>query len=293
MATPPGLVDRSDLSYHAQVRYLDTDNGRLSNLDILASEFARIYRGLFPGEPVLSMYKFIERGYEEILLALEEGFGPDPDKIRLAHLEKGIGEMINLSEDVVDYLAADSPERLDVLRLVSRMSYLRAYILVQSGQFCEAGMEAREAVATLKKKAQMEGDESKVYCGARIIFQGLLNSVFVSYYTGGRYVPSDCMSTCGYCQDPISTVAQEGARSLADMQDNPESVKRVESIWGVAAAMLAAYMVAKGGDPLNGKYPEGIHPGLKMAYRLMVRDEKAADFPWANMVGDYALMLKR
>lgn len=273
------------------VRYSDQETYGLSNLDILSRDFSRIYKRLFPGEPVLSLAKFNQRAYEEILLSLEESFGLEPEPETLNTLERGVTEMVNLAEDLLDHLPAEADERGEVLRMLTRLMYLRSYILIHTGQFCEAGMESREAVQVLKKMDRNEKDPSQVYCSARIMFQGLLNAAFVRYYTGGRYVPSDCMSTCGYCQDPISTLAQEGAKSLSDMKDNPESVKRVESIWGVAAAMLAAYMVTKGGDPLNGKYPDCVHPGVKMAYRLMVRDEKAADFPWAEMVGDYTMVL--
>ncbi len=274
------------------MRFSDQESFHLSNWDVLSAEFAQIYRGLFPGEPVMSADKFVARGPEEILLALEQALGVDPDPVRIENLEKGVTEMVNLAEDVIDHLPPDHPDRERILVLLSRMMYLRAYVLIQSRQFCEAGMETRQAVETLKKIDSYRDDPAKIYCTARIMFQGLMNAVFVRHYTGRNYVPSDCMSSCGYCQDPLSTLAQEGAKSLADMADNAESVKRVEAIWGTAASMLAAYIKNLGGDPLSGRFPPELEPGAKMAFRLMVRDEKPADFPWEELVRDYCLILE-
>lgn len=275
-----------------QVRYSDQENYHLSNWDVLSGAFARIYSRLFPGEAVMSMDTFIYREPEELLLALEQSLGVVPEPEVMAQLDRAVTEMVTLAEEVIDHLPADHSHRGRIQLLLSRMMYLRAYVLIHTDQFCEAGMEAREAVETLKKIPVFRDDPAKIYCSARIMFQGLMNAVFVRNYSGSAYTPSDCMSSCGYCQDPLSTLAQEASKSLKDMRRNPESVKRLEMVWGMAAAMLGAYIKKLGGDPLNNDFPEGLPGGVKLAYRLMVRDRKPADYPWKSMIEDYYLVLE-
>lgn len=263
-----------------------------ASIEALDRELRRIYVSLFPGARPLSLNAFGRQDPEHMLLMLEQSLGDAAPGDALHDLERQATALVNLGLDVLENLAGDEAGAAPVRLFLSRMMYVRAFVLVQLGQFCEAAQETREAVLVLRRIAAFRDDPARIYCTARIMFQGLMNSVFAHYYTAAAYTPSDCLTTCAYCQDPISTLAQQGAKSLAGMEESAAVRERINSVWAVAAAMLAAYTYSRGGDPLAGHYPASVEAPVKLALRVMLRDDKTAGFPWLDMVRDYRLILE-
>jgi len=232
------------------------------------------------------------RSPEDIRLRLEQGWGGADAPRGLEPLEGLITGLVNLASDLVATTPSGHPDHSLGHLFLARMQYLRAYLLVCLKQFCEAAMETGEAVGALKGISAYEADPARTCAEARVMFQGLMNVVFGRYYSGPSYVPSDCLTSCSYCQDPLSTLAHFGAKSLADLDGLRAARQGIDSLWGVAAAMLAAYVISKQGDPFAGRFPEVVAPAAKVAFRLIVRDDKPGRFPWRELVQDYRLILE-
>jgi len=264
----------------------------LSRVGPLAAEFSRVYGRLSREDPPVSLRAFVLRSPEDIRLRLEQGWDGAAAPQGLEPLEGLITGLVNLASDLVATTPPGHPDHSLGHLFLSRMQYLRAYLLVCLKQFCEAAMETSEAVGALKGIPAYGADPARICAEARTMFQGLMNVVFGRYYSGQSYVPSDCLTSCSYCQDPLSTLARFGARSLADLDGLREVRQGVDSLWGMAAAMLAAYVVSKGGDPWAGRFPEAVAPAARTALRLIVRDEKPGRFPWGELVQDYRLILE-
>ncbi len=227
---------------------------------------------LFGDERILRYEHFRIRAFSEIALSDLEYEATEKESI--------LKQLIHELKDLVDQLAvplsraADFPlpEILERNTVAAKITYKRALYMVRQEKFCEAAMTTAFAVDYITDAVPvLKDDPATVIEPGRVMALGLLEETLTAYMNPTCYVASDCASNCGYCQDPLSTVAKYCSEAL---ESSGASASITREIWETAAAMLGAYLKSKGGDVRTMRFGAHIPRQASSAYRLMVYNEK-------------------
>lgn len=93
----------------------------------------------------------------------------------------------------------------------------------------------------------------------------------MGYARQQAYVPSDCRSNCGYCQDPLSTVAKYCGEALQNLGGSEE---QLQELWTRAASMLAAYCEEKGANLEQMRFGAPVPRQASNALRLILMGKR-------------------
>ncbi|MBF0508748.1 MAG: hypothetical protein HQK57_07470 [Deltaproteobacteria bacterium] len=252
---------------------------------IIRSKLAHLSDSGFFSPHFLDLDKLTYQRFNEIQLSEKEYELTEGRAEILEPIIKALGEIAELLY-VPENAAGDLPTDEVRIRnmLAAKLTYKRALYMVRVDRFCNAALTAIYAVDYLKDTLP-EGPERPTWMvqSAKTVSVGLLEETLNSYMVPGKYVSSDCHSSCGYCQDPLSTVAKYCADALEDM-GAPDAV--VREIWTTAAAMLGAYAKNLGADIERMDFKDKVPRKAMIAYKIILFNKKT-DLPGVLPLVDY------
>ncbi len=245
----------------------------------------------FGDEGLLSYEHFRDRDFGEISISEKEYEITENDNEVLRTVSRVLKEVVDqlaVAEDSIDRVGPE--ESFERNSVAAKITYKRALYMVRLDKFCEAAKAAAFAMDYITDAApQLKLEPQKIIEPAVVMAVGLLEETFTAYMNPNRYVESDCPSSCGYCQDPVSTVAQYCTQYLESLGAGDITIKQ---IWETAAAMLGGYLKSKGGDLLKMSFPEHISRKAVTAYKLILYHGKADKEMVLAAVEHYARKLR-
>lgn len=228
----------------------------------------------FRDDEILGYDSFRFKAFSEICVS-ESEYEATEEKQGLLRI------LIDELKDILDSLAlggeeakgAPFHELLDRNSVAAKIAYKRALYMVRDEKFCEAAMSTAFAVDYIADAdASFKDDPSGLAEPLRTMAMGLLEETLTAYMVPNKYVASDCASSCGYCQDPLSTVARYCTQALESI-GSPDTI--INEIWETAAAMLGAFLQSRGADLKEMRFPSHIPRQASASYKLMIYHQKA------------------
>ncbi len=156
--------------------------------------------------------------------------------------------------------------------LAAKVAYKRALLLIHLHKFCEASVNGAFAIDFLQTYYQDAPDhKEKLILDSKVIFEGLLEEMFTLYCHSRSYTASDCQSNCGFCQDPISTMAKQYVDTITLLDAAPGDI---QAAWTKAAAMLGGYALSKGADIENLGFGRKVPRQVANSIKLLIYSDK-------------------
>ena len=263
----------------------------LKPLDDIRSELSDLSLEVFGTERVLSYEYFRTKSFEEVRISEYEYEMTTGRPDLLEKLERGLNDVISALA-VPEELASSLPQREVKERnsIAAKITFKRALYLVRLDRFCDAAMTTAFAAYYIQESdPSLKEDPFVVIQPALTMALGLLEETLTSYMDPDNYTASDCKSSCGYCQDPLSTVAKYCTEVLEDLSAPNYCIR---DIWTTAASMLGAYAKVHGGtfDPL--RFPDDFPQQAKVALKLILAHEKSDSKSFLSRVDYYAESLR-
>ena len=227
----------------------------------------------FCDEEILGYERFRASAFSEICVS-EAEYEATTDcegllKRLIDELKDILGSLVLSGEE-----AAGVPpdELLNRNSVAAKIAYKRALYMVREERFCEAAMSTAFAVDYIADAdPSLKDDPSGLAEPLRTMTMGLLEETLTAYMDPNTYVASDCASSCGFCQDPLSTVAKYCTQALESI-GSPDTV--IHEVWETAAAMLGAFLKSRGADLKNMRFPSHIPRQASSSFKLMVYHQK-------------------
>jgi len=228
----------------------------------------------FGDEEILGYEGFRSKAFSEICVSEAEYEAIEEDKGLLRRLIDELKEILDsLALGGEEVRGVPFHELLDRNSVAAKIAYKRALYMVRDEKFCEAAMSTAFAVDYIADAdPSLKDDPSGLAEPLRTMTMGLLEETLTAYMDPNRYVASDCASSCGFCQDPLSTVAKYCTQALESI-GAPDTV--VNEAWETAAAMLGAFLQSRGADLKNMRFPSHIPRQASASFKLMVYHQKA------------------
>jgi len=260
------------------------------SLDVLKEELSELSLDVFSTDRVLRYEYFRFQAFSEVSLSDFEYEITTGRQDLLRELERRLQVIINdmaIPEEMVR--RPPESEVMERNAVAAKITYKRALYMVRLNKFCEAAKTTAFAAYYLTESSpSLKENPQLVIKSAHSMAIGLLEETLTAYMCE-TYTASDCQSSCGYCQDPLSTVAKYCTEVLEDL-DAPES--KIKEIWTIAAAMLGAYGKVRGAtlDPL--RFPDDFPQQAKVALKLILVHEKTDQKSFMASVAKYVEMLR-
>lgn len=260
-------------------------------LDDIRFDLSELSLDIFGTERVLSYEYFRTKAFEEVRISEYEYEMTIARPDLLDKLERGLQDIITALA-VPEELAPGLPLREVMERnsIAAKITFKRALYLVRLDRFCDAAMTTAFAAYYIQESApSLREDPFVVIQPALTMALGLLEETLTSYMNPDSYTASDCKSSCGYCQDPLSTVAKYCTDVLEDLSAPEYCIK---DVWTTAASMLGAYAKVHGGtlDPL--RFPDDFPQKAKVSLKLILAHEKTDSKSFLSRVDYYAESLR-
>lgn len=247
---------------------------------------------VFGSERVLSYEYFRTQAFAYISLSdIEYEMTTGRTKL-IEKLEQGLETLIKalvVTENQVRHQLSEQ-EVMERNAVAAKMTFKRALYLVRLDRFCDAALTtAFAAYYLIESSPSLKEDPYLVVHPTHIMALGLLEETLTSYMDPEKYTASDCKSSCGYCQDPLTTVAKYCTDALEELSASGSTIKE---IWTTAAAMLGAYAAVRGADLESMRFPQGFPQKAKVALKLILYHEKTDHKSYMELVNRYVEKLK-
>lgn len=247
--------------------------------------------GVFGTDRVLNYETFRFQTFSDIHLTDYEYEVTTGRRDLLLTLEKGLQGIIRALE-IPENMNPRPPEKEIMERnsAAAKITYKRALYLVRLDRFCDAALTTAFAADYLiQSSPSLKEDPYLVIKSAYTMAIGLLEETFTSYMDPDKYTASDCRSSCGYCQDPLSTVAKYCTDALDDMAASRSTIK---DVWTKAAAMLGAYALQRGATLEPMSFSDGFPQQVKVALKMILLHEKTDQKSFFPLVDHYLEKLR-
>ena len=224
---------------------------------------------------MLSYEYFRTKAFEEVRISEYEYEMTTARPDLLDKLEQGLQDVITALA-VPEEMAPPALPLREVMErnsIAAKITFKRALYLVRLDRFCDAAMTTAFAAYYIQESnPSLREDPFVVIQPALTMALGLLEETLTSYMNPDNYTASDCKSSCGYCQDPLATVAKYCTDVLEDLSAPEYCIK---DVWTTAASMLGAYAKVHGGtlDPL--RFPDDFPQQAKVSLKLILAHEKS------------------
>ena len=259
-------------------------------LEPIKEELSELSLDVFSTDRVLRYEYFRIQAFSDVSLSDFEYEITTGRKDLLEELDR---RLLTIIEDLaIPEEMTNRPPENEVMErnaVAAKITYKRALYMVRLNKFCEAAQTTAFAAYYLTESSpSLKDNPYLVIRGAHSMAVGLLEETLTSYMAE-NYTASDCQSSCGYCQDPLSTVAKYCTEVLEDL-NAPES--KVKEIWTIAAAMLGAYALIRGAtlDPM--RFPDDFPQQAKVALKMILVHEKTDMKSFMASVARYVEMLR-
>ena len=230
---------------HYRKRRITTPTGRglplkslpISPFHAIKESLSQLSLEVFATDRVLRYEYFRTQAFSDIQLSDFEYEITTGNLMLLKILEKGL-EIIIRDVAIPEHLKIRPPEREVMERnaVAAKITFKRALYLVRLNRFCDAAKTTAFAAYYLQESSHSIKENPFLSIKpAATMAKGLLEETLTVYMQPEVYVASDCQSSCGYCQDPLSTVAKYCTDVLDDLSASASTVREV---WDTAAAML-------------------------------------------------------